>query len=135
MYSYLIQLFNKVFLISVLAFGVVNAAKAHDLMPTYFALDRTYSDSIYMVELTTWNNRIDIEYYELEVMDEDWKKIPFATVQNIFKVPYQTRKSLKVFIRKSDKARVMYICTLSKVIKEKVTRTVIASRVCSKIKR
>ena len=88
-----------------------------------------------MVELTTWNNRIDIEYYELEVMDEDWKNIPFATVQNIFKVPYQTRKSLKVFIRKSDKARVMYICTLSKVIKEKVTRTVIASRVCSKIKR
>ena len=88
-----------------------------------------------MVELTTWNNRIDIEYYELEVMDEDWKNIPFATTQNIFKVPYQTRSPLKVFIRKSDKARVMYICTLSKVIKEKVTRTVIASRVCSKIKR
>jgi hypothetical protein len=115
--------------------GAVKRAHSHDLTPTYAEMKQAHSSNIYAVELSTWNNRDDIEYYEIEVWDEEWKPIPFATIDKIFRVAYQTRKNLKVFIRKKDKDRVVYICTLSKMRKYKVTRTVVASRVCSKIKR
>ena len=35
-----------------------------------------------------WNARVDVEYYKIEVTDEDWNDVPFITNEKVFKLDY-----------------------------------------------
>jgi hypothetical protein len=121
----------KYSILLILLCGVVNA---HEMTPTYPKLTRTYVDNIYETELTIFNARKDVNYYELSVWDKDWNSIPFATQSRVLNIEYTKRKKFKIYIRKKDIDRVVYVCSLSKLISDKEQKTSISSKICSKIK-
>jgi hypothetical protein len=79
-----------------------------------------------------FNRREDVRFYEVQVFDEEWNEISFASEYKIVEIDYLTRKKIDVYVRRDTNP--VYVCTTSKLEKEKVTATVISSRVCSKIK-
>ena len=121
-----------------LIFGIMLAlatsVNAHELTPTYPEIKPSYIDGISIVNVSLFNRREDVSYYVIEVFTEDFKPIPFASSERIVKVEYLERKPLEVYIRDTDVARATYICTYSKLLKDEVTSSFIASRICSKIK-
>lgn len=84
--------------------------------------------------LTFFNRREDARFYEIQVFDEGWNKVDFATESKIIEVGYLERKNIDVYVKENGKYKPMYICTTSKLEKENETATIISSRVCSKIK-
>lgn len=105
------------------------------MTPTYFELKPTViADEVLFTTIKLFNRRKDVRYYEIEVYDSEFKHIPFASTSKIIKIDYLSRKPVDVFIRKIDKDRVLYICTLSKLEKESITSGAISSRICSKLK-
>ena len=68
------------------------------------------------------------------MFDGNWNKVPFATDERIFKVSYLGKKYLDIYIRNSDIQKVVYICTTSKLLKVDTQRTVVSSKICSKVK-
>lgn len=85
--------------------------------------------------MVLYNNRKDVNYYEVSVFDKEWNKVPFSTgSDNIVKVSYLQRKPIKVYIRKKDVGKDMYVCSRSRSIVEGDKQTFLASRICSKIK-
>lgn len=89
---------------------------------------------VYKADLELFNSREEIEYYGISVYDKDWKPIPFASEDKLIKIDYLGRKSLVVYIRQQDKKRVKYICSKSKILADVKQTSVVASRICSKIK-
>tara|TARA_B100001094_G_scaffold157980_1_gene152878 strand:- start:1566 stop:1943 length:378 start_codon:yes stop_codon:yes gene_type:complete len=113
---------------------VSGMASAHDLVPTYPEVKESHIDNIFVVKLETWNRREGIEYFEIGVFDKDFNKVRFASTEKIFQLRYLAKKKFKVYIKESDLKTAMYICTTSKNKKKLgVTRTVVSSKVCSKI--
>ena len=108
---------------------------SHDLVRTYTKVKESHVSGIYQVKLSTWNRREEVEYYEIGVFDEDFEPVRFATIEKIVRIQYLSKKKFAVYIKETDLDRAVYICTTSKTKKAKLTRTVISSRVCSKIKR
>jgi hypothetical protein len=81
-----------------------------------------------------FNSRQDVQYYELGVFDADMNSVPFAATERIVQVKYLDRKSIDIYIREQDRSRVVYICSKSKLLKGEGTASLVASRICSKIK-
>lgn len=81
-----------------------------------------------------FNKRQDVEFYEIDVYDNDWNPIRFASQDKIIKIEYLDRASFEIFLRYKDSIKATYICTTSKLKTENIKNTAIASRVCSKIK-
>lgn len=106
--------------------------QAHELTPTYPKLVPSIYDNIFRTTMSIFNRREDILFYQIEVYDEDWNGLPFASEANIIEVKYLQRKDFEIFIRKSDADKVRYICTRSKILKGDES-SVIASNICSKI--
>ena len=79
-----------------------------------------------------WNARADVNYYKIEVTDKDWNDVPFITTEKIFKLDYTERREINIFLPFDTSA--LYICTRSMLNKETMQRTVVSSKVCSKIK-
>ena len=119
------------FIIALLAF--VSGAYAHEMTPTYFDIKPSFVDGISVVEMSFWNRRQDIEYYEIDVFDKDWKPIPFAASNRLLYVEYLNKKNFDIYVKDDDKNDVHYICTVSKILKSSETSTGIASRICSKV--
>ena len=111
------------------------AANSHDLVPTYPEIKESHVSGIYQTTLSTWNRREEVEYYEIGVFDEDFEPVRFATVAKIVRIKYLSKKKFDVYIKETDLDLAVYICTTSKTKKENITRTIVSSRVCSKIKR
>tara|TARA_B100000497_G_scaffold13489_1_gene15476 strand:- start:2003 stop:2341 length:339 start_codon:yes stop_codon:yes gene_type:complete len=111
------------------------AANSHDLVPTYPEIKESHVTGIYQAKLSTWNKREEVEYYEIGVFDEDFKPVRFATIEKIVRIKYLSKKKFAVYIKEVDLDRAVYICTTSKTKKENITRAIVSSRVCSKIKR
>ena len=109
-------------------------ASAHEMTPTYFELSQSYIDNVLKTTIELFNRREDVKYYEINVYDKDWKEIPFVTTNKIVHLEYLAKESIDIYIRKSDRDKVAYICTLSKFIKSSESKTNVASRICSKIK-
>lgn len=109
-------------------------ANAHQFLPTYPKMLSSLRDGVYEVHMELYNSRKDITYYQLEVFDDNWNNIPFATFQRIVKVPYLDRRNLTVYIRKQDKFKATYICTKSKILQGNEQASVVSSRICSKFK-
>lgn len=106
---------------------------AHELTPTYPELKPSIYDNVLETSIILFNRREDVLYYEIEVWDENWNSVPFATAEKIVEVPYLGKKRISVYFRNKDQKRVVYICTRSKIIKGEST-SVISSNICSKVK-
>lgn len=91
-------------------------------------------DYVLTTTMMLWNNRRDVEYYEIQVLDADMNPVRFAMNDKIIRVPYQKRKTVNIFISARDKDRAVYVCTRSKILSDNDSRTVVSSRICSKAK-
>ena len=107
-------------------------ASAHELTPTYPELKPSYMNDILEAKLKMWNARVDVEYYKIEVTDEDWNDVPFITTEKVFRLNYLGRKDISIFLPSDTSAR--YICTRSMLEKGNAGKSIISSKVCSKIK-
>jgi len=81
-----------------------------------------------------FNSRGDVEYYEIQVLDKDFNPVPFASSERIFNVGHLKRKVVDVYISTTDVERAVYICSRSKSLAGNESKTVVASRICSKSK-
>jgi hypothetical protein len=111
---------------------VSGSAMAHELTPTYPELRASYMNDVLEVKLKMWNARVDVEYYKIEVTDEDWNDVPFITTEKVFKLDYLSRREINIFLPSDTSAR--YICTRSMLEKGNASKSIISSKVCSKIK-
>lgn len=108
---------------------------AHELTPTYVDLKQSYVQNVLTTKLMLWNGRADVLYYKVLVYDKDFKELPFvATPGKIIKVEYSKRQELDVFLGAADARDAVYICTRSQILKGLKQKTVISSKICSKIK-
>lgn len=105
---------------------------AHELTPTYPKLLPSIVDGLLSAKLNMFNARKDVDYYEVGVFTEDMVPIPFATVNQVIKVPTGTSYNFEIFIRKKDKNAAVYVCTISKLRSDKAQNAIISSKVCSK---
>jgi len=107
-------------------------ASAHELTPTYPELRSSYMNDVYEVKLKMWNARGDVEYYKIEVTDEDWNDVPFITTEKVFRLKHFGRRDISIFLPSDTTAT--YICTRSMLEKGNASKSIISSKVCSKIK-
>jgi activator of HSP90 ATPase len=110
------------------------SANAHQFLPTYPKFQNSFVEGVVYTKMELFNKRKEIVFYELGVFDGDWNSITFATESKIIRVNYLETKYINVYIKKEDLKRAVYICTESKIRKEDIQATSIASKICSKIK-
>jgi hypothetical protein len=111
------------------------SAMAHELTPTYPKLTPSYIPGVWSTHVVLWNARQEIDYYKVDVLDSDMYPVSFiSTGGDLKRVDYLGRSHIEVFVREEDKDRATYICTESKLKKGSVQRSLVASKVCSKIK-
>jgi hypothetical protein len=111
------------------------SAMAHELTPTYPKLTPSYIPGVWSTHVVLWNARQEISFYEVDVLDANMQPVNFiATGGDLKKVDYLNRAHIEVFVREEDKDRATYICTQSKLKRGSVQRSLVASKVCSKIK-
>jgi hypothetical protein len=119
----------------IIALCLCTSLHAHEMTPAYPKLESSYIEGVSVTNLKIFNRRSDVSWYEIGVFTDNWKPVPFASTANIIKVKYNKKKIFDVYIRSRDIAKAVYICTESKVFKNKEQVTLIASRICSKIKK
>lgn len=107
---------------------------AHEMTPTYPKFGPSHLDGVYKTTMQMFNKRQDVEYYEIGVFDENWESIPFVSAYQVFKIEYLGHVMFDVYVRKKDVERVEYICSMSKLRKDKTVRTAVSSKICSRIK-
>jgi hypothetical protein len=81
-----------------------------------------------------FNRRKEVEYYELGVFDADWNTISFASENKLIQIKYLETKKINVYVKNEDLKKVSFICTESRLRKEDTKKTLISSKICSKIK-
>jgi len=106
---------------------------AHEMTPTYPKLKPSYVDGIMTAQLSMFNARQDVEYYEIGVFTLDWAPVPFATTSRLIKVPRGTHKAFDVYIRNQDKDNAVFVCTMSKLRSDLPSNAIISSKVCSRV--
>jgi len=109
-------------------------AQAHEMTPAYPKFGYSHIQGVSVTKMLLWNRRDDASYYQIGVFTGDWKEIPFASMQKLIKVKHTKKYPFEVYIRNVDLERVSYICTSSKSFKGEGRRTIITSRICSKVK-
>lgn len=120
---------------SLIMASLVSAASAHEMTPTYPKLEPSHLDGVVKTTMSMFNKRQDVEYYEIGVFDLEFKPVPFVTSYNIIKLDYLGHVTFDVYIRKSDIDRAAYVCSRSKLRKDKQVRTAVTSTICSKFKK
>ena len=109
------------------------STSAHEMTPAYPVVKPSHVDGVVKVEMSLFNSREEIEWYQIELFDLNWTNIPFSTTYRIMNIKYKERKSFDVYIRKVDMDEAVYLCTTSKVRKTSRSRTLISSRICSRL--
>lgn len=109
-------------------------AAAHELTPAYPQFRSSYVAGVSVTTMKLWNRRQDASYYEVDIYDEKWKPIPFATSEKIMQVTYTQTKTFDLYVRQDDVDNVEFICTTSRLLKQEVDYTGITSRICSRVK-
>lgn len=121
---------NLCFIIGMLL--TANSLGAHELTPTYPKFKPSYVGGLASTEMTMFNARKDVEFYQLGVFDAEWNPVPFAASEKLLHVPHATRSTFDVFIRDEDLRRAVYICTLSKLRSDIPSNAIISSKICSR---
>tara|TARA_R110002073_G_scaffold241651_2_gene403723 strand:+ start:751 stop:1122 length:372 start_codon:yes stop_codon:yes gene_type:complete len=109
-------------------------ASAHQFTPTYPTLELSHITGVYKAEMLLFNTRKEIRYYSLNVFDEEWNPVRFASGSKLIPMDYQERKYVDIYISKKDVKKAKYICSKSKILKSIKDPSIVASRICSKIK-
>jgi hypothetical protein len=109
------------------------STSAHEMTPAYPVVKPSHVDGVVKVEMSLLNSREEIEWYQIELFDLNWTNIPFASSYRIINIGYKERKSFDVYIRKSDMDEAVYLCTTSKVRKTSKSRTLVSSKICSRL--
>ena len=112
-----------------------SVVRSHEMVPTYPVLQPAFVSGLQKLNMTLFNKRAEVEYYEIGVFTSEWEPVPFVSNYKVFKIPYLSTVTFDVYIRDEDKNRATYICSQSKLRKEQVTRTAVSSRICSKVGR
>ena len=107
---------------------------AHEMTPTYPKWSVTQIEGVHKTTMAMFNKREDVKYYEIGVFDREWKPIPFVTDYKILKLDYLSHVKFDVYISSKNLDRAEYICSLSKLRGSKKTKTMIASKICSRFK-
>jgi len=108
-------------------------ASAHEMTPAYPEVKVSHVKNVVKVEMSLFNSREEIKYYQIDLFDLNWMPIPFSTPYRIMKVDYKEHKGFDVYIRKRDTPEAVYLCTTSKVKKTNKSRTLVSSRICSRL--
>lgn len=106
---------------------------AHDMTPAYPEVRPSHVAGVVRADMSLFNARSDVKYYQVEVFDEAWKNIKFSSPNRIMKVDHEERKDFAVYIRKVDMARAVYLCTTSKIVKDRGDKPMVASKICSRL--
>jgi len=109
-------------------------ASAHQWTPTYPKLKPSHITGVYTTKMELFNSRREINYYSVGVFTKEWKKVPFAASPKLIRVQYLDKKIVEVYLHKKDKDQAYYICSKSKILSTVKDPSIIASRICSKIK-
>lgn len=109
-------------------------ASAHEWLPTYPKMKQSFIPGAYVTTMTLFNKRSDVEFYEIKVYDKDFNPVRFGTPKRVINLKYLKKTDVDVYIKHEDKSRALYICSVSKLVAEKITATAVSSRICSKIK-
>ena len=109
------------------------SAQAHDMTPAYPEFRPSYIVGVSKTKMHLFNKRSDANFFEISVYDQVWKSIPFASNNKIIEVRHTRKKSFDVYIKDEDLNRVTYICTTSKLLKQKNV-PLISTEICSKVK-
>jgi len=124
---------KKIMLLLTLLSG--QASLAHDFTPTYPKLETTHIAGALKASMKLFNKRDDIRYYRVGVFDNEWNKIPFIVQGGkVINVEYLDTKRFDVYIQEKNRDRVTYICTKSLTLQDGSTKSIMASRICSKVK-
>ena len=107
---------------------------AHQWTPTYPTWDNSYMKGIVQTRMSLFNTRKDVDYYEVQVLDINMNPIDFATTDQIIHAPHLKRRSVDIYIRRTDIDRAVYICSVSKLLVAGNTGASVSSRICSKVK-
>ena len=109
-------------------------ASAHQWTPTYPKLKPSHITGVYTTKMELFNSRREINYYSVGVFTKEWTKVPFAASPKLIRVQYLDKKIVEVYLHKKDKDQAYYICSKSKILSTVKDPSIIASRICSKIK-
>lgn len=123
---------NRLFCIALTLF--ISTAHAHEFTPTYPKFELSMIEGVVQTKMKLFNKRRDVEYYELDVYDKDWKGMKFGSSEKLVQIGYLETKYIDVYLRSEDLKRAMYICTKSMLIAKRNDVPLISSRICSKIK-
>lgn len=113
--------------------GWATAVSAHEMTPAYPIVKPSHVSGVVKVDLSLFNSREEINYYEIGLYDLNWDRIPFSAVYRIIKVGYKERKNFSVYIRESDLDKAVYVCTTSKIRRQFETKTLVSSKICSRL--
>ena len=107
---------------------------SHEMSPAYPEFNFSHLEGLMKTSLVLFNRREDVSFYEIEVFDEEWKRLPFASAAKVLRVEYLEKKTLNIYIRRKDLNKVEYICTRSKLLVDSNVLTAVSSRICSRVK-
>ena len=113
--------------------GWATAVSSHEMIPAYPIIKPSHVSGVVKVDLSLFNSREEINYYEIGLYDLNWDGIPFSAVYRIIKVGYKERKNFSVYIRELDLDEAVYVCTTSKIRRQRETKTLVSSRICSRL--
>ena len=128
---------RKVKYFALLAIFLCGSATAHQWTPTYPELRASYISGIHTTDMKLYNSRGDVDYYQIQVFDEDFEPVKFAITggqSNVVNVPHRKTVSVSVFVPSAESSRVVYICSRSMILKENKSASLLFSRICSKVK-
>lgn len=103
------------------------------MTPAYPEVRPSHVAGVVRADMSLFNARNDVKYYQVEVFDEAWKNIEFASPDRIMQVDHEERKDFVVYIRRDDMARAVYLCTTSKIVKDRGDKPMVASKICSRL--
>lgn len=125
----------KYVIVLLLNFCLLNTfALAHQFTPTYPKFTSSFVDGVVGTKMELFNKRRDVEYYELDVYDVNWKPVPFATETKLVYIKYLETKNIPIYVKAEDIKTVVYICSESRLQRRLTTETLISSKICSKVK-
>jgi hypothetical protein len=110
-------------------------AIAHQFTPTYPKFEPSFIDGVLQTKMELFNKRQEVGYYELDVFDQAWNPVSFASSQGkIIQVQYLETKSIEIYLKNQDIKRAVYICTESRLFRNRGQQSLVSSKICSKIK-
>lgn len=110
-------------------------SRSHQLIPTYPVFTTSFVEGVVQTKMELFNSRREVEYYELNVFDAQWKPVQFASEEGkVLRIRYLETKRINVYVKVEDLKSVVYICTESRLRREDVTGTAVSSKICSKVR-